>query len=90
MQSFLTGMDIAHVRRLASEMEAEAQTVRGDIAKMSALINAAPWRGNDRNRFVDEWRERHAAALQRVVDGLETAARQAREHARLQEITSKA
>lgn len=90
MRSLLTGMDILQVRRLAREMEGEADAIRADIRAMTALIDAAPWRGNDRERFVSEWRSRHVAALQRVVDGLEKAARQALEHARQQEIASKA
>lgn len=84
----LTGMDIMHVRRLADQMWREAADIRKEMHAMSSLIDNIPWRGHDRDRFVGEWRTRHLAALQRIVDGLEQASRDAKEHARRQEAAS--
>ncbi len=83
-------MDIGQVRNLANQMNKEAADIQAMLRTLSAQIDGAPWKGNDRQRFVGEWSNRHAAALQRVVNSLQAAAREANEYARRQEWASKA
>lgn len=82
------GMDAAQIRALANEMNDEAGEIEVMITTLTARLEAAPWRGLDQQRFLDEWRTRHVAALRRVATGLQRAARQANEHARMQEWAS--
>ena len=85
-----SGMDISQVRSLARQMQTEAAEIEALLQRLTAQLEGAPWRGTDRDRFLDEWRSRHLGALRRVADGLERAAEQANEHARRQEWASRA
>lgn len=84
----LSGMDIHQVRQTANLFSVVADEIDGELRRLTAAIDALPWKGADRDRFVAEWRDRHVAALKRVSDGLDEAARQARRHARRQEEAS--
>jgi len=89
MNRQLSGMDIGQIRAVAKNMDRKADELRGLVNGLTSEVNAASWAGNDRNRFVDDWRNRHAVALIRVADDLDAAARQARDHANAQERASR-
>lgn len=88
--NLLKGMDIAQIRNLARQMEVEADAIRDEVHQLTSRLEAAPWRGNDREKFLQEWQGRHVKALMKVAAGLDQAARQATEHARQQEAASRA
>lgn len=84
----LTGMDIDHVRSMASKMLLAATDVRALVTRLTAEIENAPWQGPDRDEFVRSWREIHARSMGRVADDLEGGCSDAREFARRQERAS--
>lgn len=86
----MSGMDIGQIRTMANNMDAKADAIRGVVDQLTGDVEAVSWAGPDRQRFLDEWRNRHAAALRRVADNLDSAARQARDHAAAQERASRA
>ncbi len=86
----VSGMDIGQIRSLARNLDAKADAIRGVVDQLTGDVEAASWVGPDRQRFVEQWRHRHAAALRRVADNLDSAARQARQHAAAQERASRA
>lgn len=88
MSNDFQGMDAARIRALAAEMDDEAGEIELMITSLTTKLEAAPWRGDDRQRFIDEWRTTHVAALRRVRSGLEEASKQANESARMQEWAS--
>lgn len=86
----LSGMDISQIRSMARSMDGKADEMRRLVDQLTGEVERASWAGQDRERFVDEWRQRHAVALRRVADNLDEAARQARIHADAQERVSRA
>lgn len=90
MQGVLSGMDIVQVRTLARQMRVDAREIEVLADRMTALIEGLPWKGGDRDRFMNEWRSRHASALRRAAGGLADASRQAHDHANRQEQASRA
>ncbi len=89
-QENLSGMDISQIRSMAKQMDSKADEIRGLVDGLSGQVEAASWAGADRERFVGEWRNRHASALRSVADNLDLAARRAREQADAQERASRA
>jgi hypothetical protein len=85
----LTGMDIGQIRSLAGQMVRAVTDLRGLIRDLTAELESAPWRGPDRDRFIDEWRSHHVVRLSRVADGLQDASGSCREYARRQEDASR-
>jgi uncharacterized protein YukE len=86
----ITGMDIGEIRTLATQMKAKAEEIRTIMNQLSTSINAAPWVGNDRDRFVDEWQSRHCSSLNAVITSLDGAADTATKNAADQEAVSNA
>lgn len=86
----VSGMDISQIRSMAKSLDGKADEIRTLVDQLTAEVERASWAGRDRDRFVDEWRARHAAGLRRVADNLDQAARQARDHAAAQERVSRA
>jgi len=77
----LRGMDVEQVRRLARQLEREANTIEAAVSSLTPRVESAPWKGTDRDHFVSEWSGHHHRRLRDVVDGLRSAARHARDHA---------
>ncbi len=77
----LSGMDVEQVRRLARQLEREANTIEAAVSSLTPRVESAPWKGTDRDHFVSEWSGHHHRRLRDVVDGLRSAARHARDHA---------
>lgn len=90
MRGVLSGMDIAQVRVLAKQLQSDAAEIEAVASRMTSVIEGLPWKGNDRERFIGEWRTRHVAALRRAANGLAGASRQAHQHAAQQEQASRA
>ncbi len=86
--SNLTGMDIGQIRSLSRQLRAEADEIESLIGAMTGQLEAIPWSGADRERFLNEWRSTHVAALRRVVSSLESASTESSEYARRQEQAS--
>ena len=87
---FFTGMDIAQVRALSRKMRAEADDIDRQVAHLTGQIQSAPWKGADRERYLDEWNHRHAAGLKQAAEALRGAASEAGRYADQQEWASKA
>jgi uncharacterized protein YukE len=83
-------MDIAQIRSLAVQMNNEAQRIETLVQRLTSQLEAVPWKGPDRERFLGSWRSTHARALDRIATGLHQAAHEANEHARQQEWASRA
>lgn len=85
----LTGMDIAQIAALASKMIVEAVALEVILTPISHKLEAAPWSGADRDRFVDEWRSQHVTPLTELTRSLREAAQQAQLYVEEQERASR-
>lgn len=90
VQGILTGMDVAQVRKLARLMCKEAENIEHEMSTLTHQIEAAPWKGKDREDYLTEWNQTHVAALRRVAEALRTACKEAGRYADQQEWASKA
>jgi hypothetical protein len=81
-------MDIGQIRSLAQMMVRGCLDLRGMVRELTVEVEQAPWRGPDRDRFVEQWNSHHAVRLSRVADSLEEASSEATAHARRQEEAS--
>ena len=84
----MSGMNVDEVRRLALALATRAADVRKMVATMTSSLEVAEWRGADRERFMKEWRNVHAAALLKMATALEQAARDATTNANAQDRVS--
>ena len=84
----MSGMNVGEVRRLAFALSTRAADVRKMVATMTSSLEGAEWRGADRERFMKEWRNVHAAALLKMATALEQAAREATTNANAQDRAS--
>lgn len=85
----LIGMQIEAVRHFARTLDDRAEEVESVAAKTSSRINSINWRGNDRDRFVNEWREVHEPKLRWAAAEMRSAAKAARRSAADQERISR-
>lgn len=85
----MTGMDIAQVRQLSSVIRTKAQDVRSLVDRLTGAIDAVDWKGQDRERFVTEWRNVHASALRGMASSMDEASSAAAASARAQEEASR-
>lgn len=88
MAGQFTGMDVAGVRQLATQMRAKADEIRNLSQQLSSQLESTQWVGNDQIRFKGEWTGTHVAALNNVANGLEAAAQAADQNATQQENAS--
>lgn len=84
----MSGMNVDEVRRLALALSTRAADVRKMVATMTSSLEGAEWRGADRECFMKEWRNVHAAALLKMATALEQAARDATTNANAQDRVS--
>jgi len=89
MASF-TGMDIAQVRNLSTQLNSKADEIRNIMNQLTNALQSAQWVGPDRERFVGEWQSQHCSALNNVIQGLEAASQTANKNAQEQEAASNA
>ena len=83
-----TGMDVAGVRQLASQMTSSAGQIRQLMSQLTNQLNGTQWVGQDRQRFSDEWTSTHTQQLNQVAAALEDAAQRANQNASEQESAS--
>ncbi len=88
--SGFTGMDIAAVRQLATQMRAKADEIEALMAQLTNQLGGTQWVGNDRQAFEGDWNSHHCGALKNVADALRDAAQRADTNAQQQEQTSQA
>ncbi len=84
MQDNRTGMDIAQIRSLASQMRSRAESFRSMAGDVTARLEAVEWRGPDRDRLLDEWRAGRRGALLALAAALDAAANAASRSAQAQ------
>lgn len=83
-----TGMDVAAVRALASQMTNSASEIQNLANQLTSQLQGASWVGPDRERFVSDWQSTHVAQLNQVVNALHEAAQLANQNAQQQETAS--
>lgn len=84
----MTGMDVQQVRQLAQQMNNAAQQIRQLQQQLTGQLEATPWEGQDKQRFVGEWTGTHVRNLVAVATSLETASTDANRNAEQQEAAS--
>lgn len=67
------GMDTEQMAALGEQLATVAARVRELEQRVGARLEQAGWVGADRDRFVQEWQGRHAAALRTAAEALEAA-----------------
>lgn len=86
--SNFTGMDIAAVRQLSTQLNAKAGEIRNLTQQLTGQLQSTAWVGPDRERFYGDWTGQYVSALNQVVQGLEDAAQRASQNALQQEQAS--
>lgn len=84
----MSGMNSQEVRELARQLDASAEETRRLARQLTTQLEAAQWKGPDRERFLGEWQSLHLANILRVADGLSQASRRASVNADEQESAS--
>ena len=82
------GMNPAEVRDLARLLEQKASDVDAARTECTAKIQSVEWRGQDADKFRNEWESQHAPNLQRASEQMKQAAQAANRNADEQEQTS--
>lgn len=82
------GLDVDQVRRLSSELNNEASTLAGIVAKLTSMLSSTQWSGPDAERFRSDWESVHARALRQAENALRDTADAARRNADQQESAS--
>ncbi len=83
-----TGMDIGEVRALAAQLQSSGNEIQQIATKLTSQLEAAPWVGPDRQRFVSDWHGQHKASLLQISEALQTASQMATKNANDQEAAS--
>lgn len=83
-----TGMDVAAVRQMATQMETTANDISQQMNRLTTTLQGTDWKGPDANAFREEWNGSHTTSLKAVVDALNEVCRKARANADAQETTS--
>ena len=83
-----TGMDVAAVRQLSSQLSNSAQQIRGIVQTITNQLNSTHWVGPDQQRFSSDWTGTHTQRLSAVAASLEEASRVASQNADEQEHAS--
>ena len=83
-----TGMDVAAVRSLATQMNHSAAEIQQLANQLSSQLQGASWVGPDRERFVSDWQSTHVVQLNQVVNALNDASTRASQNAQEQENAS--
>ena len=83
-----TGMDIAGVRQMATQMDTSAGEIEQLTAKLTGVLNGTQWEGPDAAQFRSEWEGQHTATLRQLSERLRQVCNQARKNADEQEQAS--
>lgn len=86
--SNFTGMDIAGVRQMATQMDSAAGEIEGLMGRLTSSLDGTQWVGNDATNFRSEWSGVHTASLRQIADRLRQVSQLARQNADQQEAAS--
>ncbi|WP_115787013.1 hypothetical protein [Arthrobacter silvisoli] len=82
------GADVDQLRALAKAADKAATLLSTKAASLQGQIMAAPWKGNDAERFKHDWTGSHRPSLDKVVESLRQNSRILLKHADEQEKAS--
>lgn len=63
----MIGGDAAAIREFARRLAARAEQIQEAQQRMTSVVEGLPWAGDDRDRFVREWRQIHQPNIARMV-----------------------
>ena len=86
--SNFTGMDIAGVRQMSTQMDTAAGEIEGIMGRLTSVLDGTQWVGNDATNFRAEWTGAHSASLRQISERLRQVSQIARQNADQQEATS--
>lgn len=69
------GADVAQLRQLAKDLARNADRISELGQQLSGAIARSPWRGNDGERFRQDWNSSHLRALQSTASGIHAASK---------------
>lgn len=64
--SYIGGDPVA-IRQFASSVMSRRGQIEATAQRLSRLVEAAPWAGEDRERFLAEWRSVHEPSMSRLL-----------------------
>lgn len=82
------GQDVEQVRRLSSQLNNEASSIRTIVSTLTSTLAQTEWTGPDADRFRNDWQSQHVPNLNRVIEALQETAQAASANAQAQESTS--
>lgn len=63
----MVGGDAAAIREFARRLAARAEQIQEAQRRMTSVVESVPWAGEDRERFLAEWRTIHEPNMARMV-----------------------
>jgi hypothetical protein len=82
------GADVDQLRALAKAADKAANLLSTKAASLQGQLMAAPWKGQDAERFKQDWTGSHRPSLNRVVESLRQNSKVLMQHADQQEKAS--
>jgi uncharacterized protein YukE len=79
--SQFTGMDVAEVRQLATQLDHAAEEIKQLTQSLTSKLHGTAWVGQDQQTFLNDWQSQHQARLNQVSEALSQAAQIARRNA---------
>jgi hypothetical protein len=70
------GLNVAEMNNLIATCRREAQRIRGAVADVNGAVESTWWKGDDADRFRDDWVYNHRRHVLSVASELETLAGQ--------------
>ena len=83
------GLDPYELRRAASALDTQANSIRRNSFAMTDEVNRTWWQGPDAERFKAEWLGTHHQSATRIASALYTLANRIRHEAARQEEASR-
>lgn len=84
----MIGMDVQQVRDLAAQFGAKADAINDIVTEISNRLNSTEWKGQDAEKFKDDWNSNLTTQLRNVAQALRDAQQKANANAQEQEHTS--
>lgn len=63
----MVGGDAAAIREFARRLAARVEQIQEAQRRMTVVVEGVPWAGDDRERFLREWRTVHQPNIARMV-----------------------
>ena len=61
------GGDPIAIRQFANSVLSRRDEIEATTQRLSRLVESVPWEGNDKERFVREWRSVHEPSVSRLM-----------------------